>query len=409
MQYREIKKTGDKISALGFGAMRLPTKSGVIDKERAKKQIYYAIDNGVNFIDTAFPYHAGASESFLGEILSNDYRNKVKLSTKLPQWSVKKYEDMDMYLDIQLERLKTDFIDYYFIHSLSKGSWDKMKELGVLRFLDEAKKSGKIKYAGFSYHDNTETFKEIIDTYGWDMCLIQYNYLDEQNQAGTEGLKYAASKGIGVFIMEPLRGGNLSKKVPKEAEEIFNSYNVKRTPADWAIRWVLNHEEVTCVLSGMNEENHIIENLKVAEETTPNSLSNEELKIYEDVKEVYQKLMKINCTACGYCMPCPFGVDIPACFSMYNEKSIFNDKKTGFLYLARLGGVITNKETHAGLCTNCGKCAKKCPQHLDIPVLLGEVSKELGGSGFNLKLKLAKAVMSIYNSINALKHKLQKK
>ncbi|MBB6401886.1 hypothetical protein HNP92_001191 [Methanococcus maripaludis] len=408
MQYREIKKTGDKISALGFGAMRLPTKNGSIDKERAKKQIYYAIDNGVNFIDTAYPYHGGASESFLGEILSENYRNKIKLSTKLPQWQVKKYEDMEMYLDTQLKKLNTDIIDYYFIHSLSKDSWAKMKDLGVLKFLEEAKKSGKIKYACFSYHDNTETFKEIIDAYDWDACLIQYNYLDEQNQAGTQGLNYAASKGIGVFIMEPLRGGNLSKKVPKEAKEIFNSYEIKRTPADWALRWVLNHPEVTCVLSGMNEESHVKENLKVASETTPDSLSNEELEIYDNVKDVYRKLMKINCTGCGYCMPCSFGVDIPACFSMYNEKSIFNDKKTGFLYLARLGGVMGGEESHAGLCTNCGKCVKACPQNLDIPVLLKDVSNELGGSGFNLKIKLAKMAMSIYSSFNSLKQKISK-
>lgn len=394
MQIREIEKNGDKISALGFGAMRLPTKTGRIDKESAKKLLYDAIDNGVNFIDTAYPYHGGASESFLGEILQGEYRKKVKLCTKMPSWFIKKYEDMEKYLEIQLEKLQTDYIDYYLIHSLGKGSFEKLKELGVFEFLEDAKKEGKIKNIGFSFHDNVNSFKEIIDAYNWDACLIQYNYLDEQTQAGTEGLKYAHSKGVAVFIMEPLKGGLLAGKVPERTLKIWDKSQVKRSPADWALRWVLNHPEVTCVISGMGDEEQIKENLKVANETLPNSLTGDELKLYGEVKEVYEDLMAVDCTGCGYCMPCPRGVDIPRCFEIYNHKYMFNEGfRASFLYLGQLGGVMGDHETHAGLCTDCGKCVKACPQKIDIPERLGDVSKEMGGRGFKYKLKIGKTVL----------------
>ena len=394
MQMREIEKNGDKISALGFGAMRLPTKTGRIDKESAKKLLYDAIDNGVNFIDTAYPYHGGASESFLGEILQGEYRKKVKLCTKMPSWFIKKYEDMEKYLEIQLEKLQTDYIDYYLVHSLGKGSFEKLKELGVFEFLEDAKKEGKIKNIGFSFHDNVNSFKEIIDAYNWDACLIQYNYLDEQTQAGTEGLKYAHSKGVTVFIMEPLKGGLLAGKVPERTLKIWDKSQVKRSPADWALRWVLNHPEVTCVISGMGDEEQIKENLKVANETLPNSLTGDELKLYDEVKEVYEDLMAVDCTGCGYCMPCPRGVDIPRCFEIYNHKYMFNEGfRASFLYLGQLGGVMGDHETHAGLCTDCGKCVKACPQKIDIPERLGDVSKEMGGRGFKYKLKIGKTVL----------------
>ncbi len=405
MQKRRIKKTGDEISALGFGAMRLPTKNGRIEKELAKKQIYYAIDHGVNFIDTALPYHGGSSESFLGEILSGEYRDKVKLCTKMPSWSIKKYEDMEKYLQIQLEKLQTDCIDYYFIHSLGKGSFEKLVKLGVLEFLEDAKEKGKIKNTGFSFHDNTDAFKGIVDAYHWDACLIQYNYLDEKNQAGTEGVKYAASQGMGVFIMEPLKGGLLAGEVPPEVTQIWDKSEVKRTPADWALRWVLNHPEVTCVVSGMNHESQIKENLMVADEVLPNSLTDGELKLYDEVKEVYRNLMKIDCTGCGYCMPCPAGVDIPSCFGLYNQKYMFNEKMTWFIYLVRFGGTFSGNEAHAGLCTSCGKCVRACPQKLEIPELLGDVSQDLGGRGFKYRVKIMGSVvmplMDAYLSLNS--------
>jgi len=254
MQMRKTNN-GDEISALGYGAMRLPLKTGRVDKDRAKEQIYYAIDNGVNFIDTAYLY--GSSESFLGEILQEGYREKVKLCTKMPVMHIKKYEDMEKYLELQLKNLQTDYVDYYLLHGISKSGFDNLKELGALKFLEDAQKKGKIKHIGFSFHDNGNVFKEVVDAYNWDMCLIQYNYLDDHNQAGNEGLKYAASKGIDVFIMEPLKGGILGGKVPEEVTSIWNKSDVKRSPADWALRWVLDHPEVVCVLSGMNDEEQI--------------------------------------------------------------------------------------------------------------------------------------------------------
>ncbi|MEN6553326.1 MAG: aldo/keto reductase [Methanobacterium sp.] len=408
MQMREIKKNGDKISALGFGAMRLPTKTGRIDKESAKKLIYDSIDNGINFIDTAYPYHGGASESFLGEILQGEYREKVKLCTKMPSWFIKKYEDMEKYLEIQLEKLQTDYIDYYLIHSLGKGSFEKLKELGVFEFLEDAKAKGKIKNIGFSFHDNVNSFKEIVDAYDWDVCLIQYNYLDEQTQAGTEGLKYAHSKGIAVLIMEPLKGGLLAGKVPEKTLKIWDKSQVKRSPADWALRWVLNHPEVTCVISGMGDEEQIKENIKVANEVLPNSLTENELKLYDEVKEVYGDLMAVDCTGCGYCMPCPRGVDIPRCFEIYNHKYMFNEGfRASFLYLGQLGGVMGDDETHAGLCTGCGKCVNACPQKIDIPERLGDVSKEIGGRGFKYKLKIGKAVLvPVFSAFMSLSSRL---
>ncbi len=378
MQMRKTNN-GDEISLLGYGAMRLPTKNDGIDKERAKEQIHYAINNGVNFIDTAYTY--GPSESVLGEILHGEYREKVKLSTKMPVMFIKKYEDMNKYLEKSLKNLQTDYIDYYLLHGIGKGSFDNLKKLGVIEFLEDAKKKGKIKHIGFSFHDNSNIFKEIVESYNWDMCLIQYNYLDNNNQAGTEGLKYAASKGIDIFVMEPLKGGILGGKVPDEVTTIWDKSKVKRSPADWALRWVLNHPEVVCVLSGMNEEEQIKENIKVANETLPNTLTQDELKLYDEAKEVYEDLMKIDCTGCGYCLPCPMGVDIPRCFELYNRKYMFKEgDQSSILYLLQLGGIINGgDEAHARLCTNCGKCIKACPQKLNIPELLDDVTKELGG------------------------------
>lgn len=408
MQYRKIEKNGDEISALGYGAMRLPTKNGMIDKEKAKEQIYYAIDQGVNIIDTAYPYHGGASESFLGEILKDGYREKVKLCTKMPSWSVRKYEDMEKYLEIQLEKLQTDCIDYYLIHNLSMVKFEKLKKLGVFKFFKDAKAKGKINNIGFSFHADLDSFKQIVDSYKWDVCLIQYNYMDEQNQAGTEGLEYAHSKGIGIFIMEPLKGGLLAGKVPEKALEIWEESDTGRSPADWALRWVLNHPEVATVFSGMGEMDQVQENLKVAEEALPNSLTEDELGLYEQAKEVYKDLMKVDCTGCGYCMPCPRGVDIPRCFNLYNQKYMFN-KSPSFDYLGMLGGVFSGQEAYAGLCNECKRCTRACPQDLEIPELLNDVSRELEGRGFNYKVKIAGAVaMPVFDAFISLSNRISR-
>jgi predicted aldo/keto reductase-like oxidoreductase len=391
-----MKKTGDELSILGFGCMRLPEKKGRIDEERATKQILYAIDHGVNYVDTAMPYHMGASEPFLGRALAGGYRDRVRLATKLPPWSVKRREDMDRLLDAQLDRLKADRIDYYLVHGLVRESWKKMQNLAIREFLDKAKEDGRISHRGFSFHGDKETFKEIVDAYDWEFCQIQYNFLDEQNQAGTEGLEYASAKGLGVVVMEPLRGGNLAGRIPPEVQVVWDGAEVKRTPAEWALRWVWNRPEVTVVLSGMNEERHIEENLRIASEAQPESLTDEELQLVSRVAETYRELMKAGCTGCRYCMPCPAGVDIPTCFELYNDMVMFGDVRSARLnYLVRLGGVMSEESSCASLCTNCQKCIEACPQNLPIPELLQDVAREFEGPRLKLMLWFAKGILAI--------------
>ncbi|WP_048129344.1 aldo/keto reductase [Methanosarcina lacustris] len=384
MLYRKIPGNGNELSILGFGCMRLPIKEGKIDEERARQQLRYAIDHGVNYIDTAWPYHMGESEPFVGRALADGYRKKVKLATKLPSWTVKSHEDMDRILNSQLERLRTDHIDYYLVHGLVGTLWDKMEKLEVLNFLEKARADGRIINAGFSFHGSIDDFRRIVDAYPWTFCQIQYNFLDEKNQAGTEGLEYAASKGLGVIIMEPLRGGKLTHPIPPAVQEIWNEALVKRTPAEWALRWIWNHPEVTVVLSGMNEESHIEENLKIADEAYPNSLKKDELQLVKKVEHKYRELMKTGCTGCRYCTPCPSGVDIPACFEIYDNFYLSgNEKEAKLMYAAKPGGIIRGDITgYASQCVQCGECLEKCPQHLDIPSLLEAVVEEFEGKNF---------------------------
>jgi predicted aldo/keto reductase-like oxidoreductase len=381
MLYRKVPKTGDELSILGFGYMRLPAKksgSG-IDEDRAIRQLRYAIDHGVNYVDTAPAYHFGKSEQILGRALKDGYREKVHLATKLPPWSVRSRGDMDRILDTQLAALKTDHIDYYLLHSLTRVSFEKLKQLGVLEFLTAAKKDGRIRNAGFSSHADLPAFKEIVDSYDWTFCQIQYNYLDEKGQAGTEGLEYAHNKNLAVIIMEPLRGGNLGGKVPDDVKKIWDASFVKRSPAEWALRWVWDHPEVTVVLSGMNDEGHIDENIRAAEGGYPRSLTEDERSRIAQVRDTYGRLMKVGCTGCSYCMPCPAGVDIPGCFSLYNAHHIFpDDRSAKFQYFGRHGGLMGGV-SYAGLCRACGKCEKACPQHLPVRDCLRDVSKEMEG------------------------------
>lgn len=377
MLYRKIEKTGDELSVLGFGAMRLPTKNGRPDEKRATEQIRYAIDHGVNYIDTAIAY---MNEPLVGRILGDGYREKVKIATKLPPWTLNKPEDMENTFKIQLQNFKTDYIDYYLLHGLNSSSWNKMLDFGALEFLSKLKADGKILNAGFSFHGDKKTFKEIVDAYDWDFCMIQYNYLDEENQAGTEGLKYAAEKGLGVIVMEPFRGGNLTRNVPSEVEAIWDRAEVKRTPAEWAFRWILNHPEVTCVLSGMNEEEHIKENLRIADEAIPNSLTAEELELVDEVRDKYRELMKIGCTGCRYCMPCPAGVDIARCFELYDAAHVFGNKRQLQMnYALGLGVIHEGGKAYASECRKCGKCERHCPQELPIMELLEDVSGDMEG------------------------------
>lgn len=401
MQNRLIKKTGDEISPLGFGAMRLPLKNGKVDRELARKQIYHAIDNGINFIDTAYLY--GDSETFLGEILQGEYRDKVKLCTKLPAINVRKYEDMENILDEQLKRLQRDSIDYYLIHAVDLKTINRLLKRDLLKFISKAKADGKIKHVGFSYHGPKEEFELLVDGYDWDVVMVQYNYFDDNVQASTEGIEYAASKGIGIFVMEPLKGGILAGKMPSEAEEIFRKANPNKSNAQWALEWVLNNRNVTCVLSGMNSFEQIDENIAIAEKTTPLSLSFEEMETIEYVKRVIRNSLKINCSTCGYCMPCPQGVNIPECMKIYNEKYLFEHKglfNQSFMdYYQYVGGIMGN-EGNAGKCNGCGKCLRKCPQKLDIIEELKKVKKEFEFPGMKYGLIFVRVIgFPVYRTV----------
>lgn len=370
MQYRRFGKTNEMVSALGFGCMRLPVIEGdptQIDEEKAMRMIRHAIDSGVNYIDTAYPYHGtgftqgGASEPFVAKALKDGYRERVNLATKLPSWLIKTRADMERYLDEQLNRLETDVIDFYLVHSLNKNVWPQLKAAGIKEFLDQAIKDGKIRYAGFSFHDQLGLFKEIVDYYDWSFCLIQYNYLDEKYQAGKEGLEYAARKGLGMAIMEPLRGGNLAK-LPAKAITVTEQAEVKRTPAEWALRWVWNHPEVSVILSGMNTKEQVDENIRVAQDAKANSLTTGELAVLEAVKTIFLAKEKVNCTGCAYCMPCPVGINIPMCLSTYNDHWVFDglpQAQQKYLAWSKMGA-------RASQCVECGKCEKHCPQEIEI-------------------------------------------
>ncbi|MEN6516770.1 MAG: aldo/keto reductase [Methanospirillum sp.] len=393
MLYRKNPGNGDELSVLGFGCMRLPVNGdGSINEERATKQLRDAIDHGVNYVDTAGPYHGGQSEPFVGRALADGYREKVKLATKLPSWLVRSRADMDTYLNAQLERLRTDHIDYYLVHALVGDLWDTVERLGVAEFLDAAKADGRIRNAGFSFHGAGADFGRIVDAYDWDFCQIQYNFLDEQNQAGTSGLEYAASRGLAVIVMEPLRGGNLTRTVPSAVQAIWDEAPTKRTAAEWALRWIWNRSEVTVVLSGMNEEAHIRENLRIADEASPNSLTEAELDLVRRVERTYRDLMKVGCTGCRYCMPCPAGVNIPLCFEEYNNLYLADDPDgEKFMYAARLGGAVAlGKAEFASLCVRCGQCVERCPQRIDIPAVLETVVEELEGPDVEQRVALAR-------------------
>ena len=301
---------------------------------------------------------------------------------------------MESILDVQLTRLQTDHIDYYLIHGLmSIENWEKGKQIGVESFLENAKKSGKIRHIGFSYHGDKKQFKHIVDDYPWDFCQIQYNYFDENNQAGKEGLIYASSKGLGVVVMEPLRGGLLTglfgNKIPKKARTLFNEAEVKKTPPEWCLRWVWDHPEVSVALSGMNEESHIEENIRIANTAYPKSLSNDDLKIISDVKKIFDNIIKISCTGCGYCMPCPQGVNIPLCFNLYNDYYVFGFMpKIMYIMFSILTSRQENKPFHASRCINCGKCESNCPQGFPIRKYLKEVSRKMEPFYFNFLVRV---------------------
>ncbi|UTB32335.1 MAG: aldo/keto reductase [Methanobacterium sp. ERen5] len=384
MLYRDFGKTNEKVSVLGFGCMRLPVIEDDptrIDEEKAVDMIRYSIDHGVNFLDTAYPYHglglehAGASEPLVAKVLKDGYRDKVKIATKLPIWMLKTREDMEMYLNEQLKRLEVDCIDYYMIHGINRIFWENLKKLGFEDFLDEAIADGKIKHAGFSFHHRIDLFKEVVDHYNWSFCLIQYNYLDEDYQAGKERLKYAYDKGLGIAVMEPLRGGQLASNIPPGVQELFDESDMKRSPAEWALRWVWNHPEVSVVLSGMGTMEQLEENLKIAEEALPNSLTDSELKTVDQAKSIFEAKLQINCTSCGYCLPCPSGVNIPENFHKYNNYYLFGSPEEIEMYKFSYYALVMENE-RASKCIECGICEEHCTQDIEIIKELKKV-KEL--------------------------------
>ena len=376
--------------------MRFPVRMNAINEKLAERQILHAMDRGVNYYDTAYPYHSGKSEPFLGKVLArNGCRDKVRLATKLPHWSTKSKEEMDQKLDEQLAKLQTDHIDYYLIHALNGELWDRARDHGVIEFMEDALKTGKIRNAGFSFHGLAEDFNRIVDDYDWTFCQIQYNFLDTQNQAGTDGLKYAASKDMAVMIMEPLRGGNLAKTPPPSVQKIWKTADRQRTPVAWSLEWIWNHPEVTVILSGMNNDEHIDENLALADGALPNAFSAPEVQLVDEAAAEFRRVMKVGCTGCQYCMPCPAGVNIPSCFDCYNSKHAFRDKSAKMMYLFQNGGIVTDKPTMASVCVQCGKCLEKCPQNLPIPDLLEEVAEDMEGFMTKPMVWLGKRIMKV--------------
>ncbi|MBS7656522.1 aldo/keto reductase [Candidatus Bathyarchaeota archaeon] len=374
MKYRKFGKLGFKVSVLGFGAMRLPvvgSDHSNIDEPKAIEMMRYAIDHGVNYIDTAYGYHGGKSEVVVGKALMDGYRERVKLATKMPTWAVNSQDDMDRILNEQLTRLQTDHVDIYLLHGLGKERWEKMKNLNVLEWAEKAVADGRIRGLGFSFHDEFEVLKEIIDSYDkWVMCQILYNYIDQDRQAGTRGLKYAASKGLAVVIMEPIGGGTLAVTPPKEIQAIWDEAKTKRSQVEWALQWVWNHPEVTVALSGMSTMQQVVENIKSANRSGPGKLTKQELQIIERVRQKYAEYGFIGCTSCRYCMPCPNGVAIPEIFALFNLHFTKRGDRNAEREVASKYMETVGKEKGVKNCKKCGRCEELCPQHLPIRNLL---------------------------------------
>jgi predicted aldo/keto reductase-like oxidoreductase len=344
-----------------------------IDEKAATRMLHYAIDNGINLVDTAYPYHRQTSETFVGKALQRGYRQKVHLATKMPVWLVQSKSDPQKYFDEQCTQLQTDHIDMYLLHSLGKSAWKTVKEHEVLHFLDNILESGKIRYAGFSYHDELPLFKKIVDAYPWTFCLIQLNYVDKYYQAGLRGLECAHKKGLAVWVMEPLRGGKLANRVSEEVLDIIMQSRWKQTPAEFALRWVLNRPEVTCVLSGMSTVEQVKENVAFAAEDHRNTLTHDELALYARAREFYESRTRIACTQCGYCMPCNQKIPISFILELYNDACMYDaveDSRWSYR-------VFVKPEHQADHCTECGECEEKCPQNIDIMEVLKEAHRLL--------------------------------
>lgn len=377
MKYRTLGKTGVRVSVLGFGAMRLPQRSreGAVDEPATAEMLRWAVDQGVNYVDTAYVYHAGHGEGVVGRALSGGYREKVHLATKLPIWSVEKLADCDRILDEQLARLQTGHIDFYLLHCLQKTYWPKLRDLGVLQWAERQQAAGRIRHFGFSFHDSYEAFVEIVDAYDWSCCQIQYNFVSEEVQAGTRGLQYAAAKGLGVIVMEPLFGGTLANP-PPSVQQLWEAAGTDVRPADLALRWVWNQSEVSLALSGMNALEQVRQNVASAERSGAGTLTPAETELLARVRDEYQRLSPIPCTKCGYCLPCPSGVNIPVNFELYNQATVFQGSSQ--LLCRNLYQGLRESE-RATACERCGTCEERCPQHLPVADLLQRTGEHFAG------------------------------
>jgi len=386
MNYRKDKH-GNELSILGYGCMRFSRKVGMVDIKKTEKEIMTAFNNGVNYYDTAYIYPG--SEAALGEILEkNGIRDKVYIATKLPHYLIKNRETIDKMFNEELKRLRTDHVDYYLMHMLTDvDTWERLKGLGIEEWLREKKESGAIRQIGFSYHGNTDMFCQLVDANDWDFCMIQYNYMDEHSQAGRRGLRYAHEKGLAVMIMEPLRGGKLVNRLPDEAKKIFNHHNPKRTPAQWAFRWLWDQPEITVVLSGMNSEEMVLDNVKTASDVKVGELTDKDQEMLQNVLKSINSKMKVRCTGCGYCVPCPKKVDIPGTFAAYNRR--YAESKFWGLVDYFMCTALRSNSTAASNCVNCGKCEQHCPQGIEIRKELKKAQKELEGPLYRTARKIA--------------------
>lgn len=381
MRYRTFGKLDWRVSALGFGAMRLPltgSDQANVDESESICMIRYAIDHGVNYLDTAYPYHSGQSERAVGRALLDGYRNRMKLATKLPVRHVESGRDFDRFFSEQLHRLRTEKIDFYLLHGLNSQSWPKVRDLGVLRWAEAQIASGRIDYLGFSFHDDYEVFKEIVDAYdNWTLCQVLYNFMDVDHQAGHRGVEYAASKGLAVVAMEPLRGGGLSRKPPEQVAKVWESAPRNLNRVEWALQWVWNQPEISVALSGMSSIEQVVENIAIADRSGPGALKADDLAFIERVRQAYNGLSPIPCTNCKYCMPCPNSVEIPGILEIYNEVVIYDDLERGrFRYCGPAGWL--RDEQRADQCIECGDCEEACPQQIPVRDWLKKAHSLLG-------------------------------
>ena len=390
MQYRH-DKYGNPVSVLGYGCMRFTQKAGRVDVDKAEQELLAAIEAGVNYFDTAYIYPG--SEAALGAILErNGLRDKVNIATKLPHYLIKTRESLDKYFNEELRRLRTDHVDYYLMHMLTDDkTWDRLKALGIEEWLAAKKASGAIAQVGFSYHGNSDTFCRLVDAWDWDFCQIQYNYLDEHSQAGRTGLQYAASKGLMVVIMEPLRGGRLVNNLPPEAKKLFAAHPSRRSAAEWCLRWLWDQSEVTCVLSGMNSLEMVAENVRIADAARAGEFTEEDRALLEKVVAAINAKMKVGCTGCRYCMPCPHGVDIPGTFAAYNRSA--SDGKLRGMTDYIMCTALRKESAEASRCVGCGKCEQHCPQHIPIRQELKNARKALEGPLYQVGKRVVKLVM----------------